>query len=495
MKVLLLYPEFPDTFWGFRHALPFLGRRSAYPPLGLLTVSAFLPRHWKRKLVDLNVEKLRDEDLAWPDVAFLSAMLVQGPSLSRLIARCREAGVRTVVGGPITSAGHPSCKDADHVVRGEAEGVIEELVSDLEAGKARRRYEADARADMTRVPPPELRLARLRRYSAMPLQYSRGCPFSCEFCDIIELFGRTPRTKTAEQVLGEFEQLYRMGWRGSVFVVDDNFVGNKPAIKALLPRLEEWMRAHGNPFSLFTQASINLAEDDELLSLMQAARFNKVFVGIETPVMESNRAAGKLQNVKVDLLESVRRIQERGMEVMGGFILGFDQDPPEIFEKQIAFIKEAAIPVSMVGLLTALPNTRLWRRLSEEGRILRQSMGDNTAALLNFIPRMNPDALLAGYRKVLASIYSPTEYFERAQAMMSRLGAMPKPRLVFSDYVALCRSLIRQGIFARYRVAYWRFLGKTFIRRPGYLGLAVTLAIMGHHFFTLTRRLESEPPK
>lgn len=494
MKVLLLYPEFPDTFWGFRHALPFLGRRSAYPPLGLLTVSALLPPRWKRKLVDLNVEKLRDKDLAWADVAFLSAMLVQGPFLSRLIARCREAGLRTVVGGPITSADPSSYEEADHVVRGEAEGVIEALVSDLEAGNARRRYQAAGWADLTKVPRPDLRLARWRRYSAMPIQYSRGCPFACEFCDVIELFGRTPRTKTAEQVLEELEQLYRMGWRGSVFVVDDNFVGNKPAIKALLPRLEEWMRVHGNPFSLFTQASINLAEDGELLSLMQAARFSKVFVGIETPVKESHRAAGKLQNVKADLLESVRRIQERGMEVMGGFILGFDQDPPEIFEKQIAFIKEAAIPISMVGLLTALPNTRLWRRLSEEGRILRQSMGDNTAALLNFIPRMDPETLLAGYRNVLSSIYSPTEYFERAQAMLSRLGAMPKSRLALSDYLALCRSFIRQGIFARYRVAYWRFLGKTFLRTPRHLGLAVTLAIMGHHFFTLTRRLETDFP-
>ena len=495
MKVLLLYPGFPDTFWSFRHALPFLGKRSAYPPLGLLTVSALLPPHWKRKLVDLNVETLRDRDLAWADVAFLSAMLVQGPSLSQLIARCREAGLRTVVGGPITSADHPSYEGANHFVRGEAEGIIEELVSDLEAGKARRRYEAAGRSDMTRVPPPDLRLARLRRYSAMSIQYSRGCPFSCEFCDVIELFGRIPRTKTAEQVLTELEHLYGMGWRGSVFVVDDNFVGNKPSVKALLPRLAEWMRNRGNPFSLFTQASINLAEDDELLSLMRAARFNKVFVGIETPAMECLRAAGKMQNLKADLLACVRRIQEHGMEVMGGFILGFDQDSPEIFEEQIAFIKEAAIPVSMVGLLTALPNTRLWRRLSEEGRILRQSMGDNTAALLNFIPRMNPEALLAGYRKVLASIYSPSEYFERAQTMLCRLGARPKPRLVFSDYLALCRSFIRQGIFARYRVAYWRFLGKTFLRTRRHLGLAVTLAIMGHHFFTLTRRLESEPQK
>jgi radical SAM superfamily enzyme YgiQ (UPF0313 family) len=255
------------------------------------------------------------------------------------------------------------------------------------------------------------------------------------------------------------------------------------------------MRSRGNPFSLFTQASINLAEDDELLSLMRAARFNKVFIGIETPSAECNRAAGKMQNVKADLLACVRRIQENGMEVMGGFIVGFDQDSPEIFEKQIAFIREAAIPISMVGLLTALPNTRLWRRLSEEGRILRQSMGNNTEASLNFIPKMNLEALLAGYRKVLASIYSPSEYFERAQAMIARLGARPKSRLVVSDYVALFRSLVRQGIIARYRVAYWRFLGKTFFRTPRHLGLAVTLAIMGHHFFILSRRMQSDPTR
>jgi radical SAM superfamily enzyme YgiQ (UPF0313 family) len=408
-----------------------------------------LPAHWERKLVDLNVEDLRDKDIAWADVAFLSAMLVQGPSLEELIARCRKAGLRTVVGGPVTSAENPSYEGADHFVRGEAEGVIEELVSDLESGNARPGYEAGGRADMNRVPPPDLHLTRLRRYSAMPIQYSRGCPFSCEFCDVIELFGRNPRTKSVQQVLEELEQLHRLGWRGSVFVVDDNFVGNRQAIKELLPRITDWMRSRGNPFSLFTQASINLAEDDELLFLMRAARFNKVFVGIETPSAECNRAAGKMQNVKADLLACVRRIQEQGMEVMGGFIVGFDQDSPEVFEKQIAFIREAAIPVSMVGLLTALPNTRLWRRLSEEGRILRQSMGNNTEALLNFIPRMNPDALLAGYRKVLASIYSPSEYFERAQTMIARLGARPKDRLVFSDYIALYRSFIRQGIIAR----------------------------------------------
>jgi len=495
MKVLLLYPKFPDTFWSFRHALPFIGKRSAFPPLGLLTVSAMLPPHWKRRLVDLNVEKLSDRDLAWADVAFLSAMLVQGDSLSQLIARCRKAGLKTVVGGPITSAGNASWADADHVVRGEAENLIEELVSDLENGQARRHYEAAGRADITRVPPPDYRLARMNRYSSMPVQYSRGCPFSCEFCDVIELFGRTPRTKTAQQVLNELEQLHRLGWRGSVFIVDDNFVGNKQAIKGLLPRVTGWMGSRGNPFYLFTQASINLAEDEELLSLMRAARFNKVFIGIETPSAECNRAAGKMQNVTTDLLQSVRRIQEWGMEVMGGFIVGFDQDSPEVFEKQIDFIREAAIPVSMVGLLTALPNTRLWRRLSEEGRILRESMGNNTDALLNYIPRMNPEALLAGYRNVLASIYSPSEYFERAQELLSRLGTRPKTPRVFSDYLGLLRSFVRQGIFARYRVTYWKFIGKTFRHTPRHLGLAVTLAIMGHHFFTLARQMQSKPSR
>ena len=411
MKVLLLYPEFPDTFWSFRHALPFIGKRSAYPPLGLLTVSALLPPHWKRKLVDLNVEKLRDKDLAWADVAFLSAMLVQGPSLAQVIARCRKAGLRTVVGGPVTSADNPSYEGADHIVRGEAEEIIETLASDLETGMACLRYEAAGRADMTRVPPPDLHLARWRRYSAMPIQYSRGCPFSCEFCDVIELFGRIPRTKTEHQILAELEQLYGMGWRGSVFVVDDNFVGNKPAIKALLPRLEEWMRVHGDPFSLFTQASINLAEDDELLSLMQAARFNKVFIGIETPSVECNRAAGKMQNVKADLLACVRRIQEHGMEVMAGFIVGFDQDPPEIFEKQIAFIREAAIPISMVGVLIALPNTQLWRRLSGGRPDPAAEHGRQYGGLAEFHPQDGPGCAPGGLPESTRRHLQPVRVF------------------------------------------------------------------------------------
>jgi radical SAM superfamily enzyme YgiQ (UPF0313 family) len=492
LKVLLLYPEFPDTFWSFRHALPFHGKRSAYPPLGLLTVSAMLPPGWERKLVDLNVEKLDDRTLAWADVVFLSAMLVQAPSLAKLVARCRAAGKRTVVGGPVTSAGDDACAGADTVVLGEAEGLMATLASDLGAGRAKARYEAAGRTDMTKVPPPEMRLARMNRYSAMPVQYSRGCPFSCEFCDIIELFGRKMRVKTPEQVLAEMDSLYDLGWRGSLFVVDDNFVGNKASVKALLPRLVEWMRRHRSPFSLYTQASIDLADDDELLSLMQASGFNKVFLGIETPDAASHRAAGKRQNANADLLASVRRIQAHGIEVMAGFILGFDQDTPDIFERQVDFIREAAIPISMVGLLTALPNTRLWRRLGEEGRLLKRSVGDNTAAALNFIPRMDATTLLSGYRDVMTRLYSPKAYFERARLLISRMGPAPRRKLGPADYLALLRSFAWQGVVAPYRAAYWRFLAGTLLRARRHLGLAVTLAIMGHHFFVLTRSLDEE---
>lgn len=491
MRALLVYPEFPDTFWSFKHALPFQGKRSAYPPLGLLTVSAMLPASWQRRVVDLNVRRLKDSDLDWADVVFFSGMMVQGPSMKEAIARAKRRGRRTVVGGPIASASDPAIAEADHVVEGEAEDLIATLAADLERGEARPRYKAAQLPDLTRVPLPDLHLAKLGKYSAMAVQYSRGCPFTCEFCDIIEIYGRRPRTKTPDQVCAELDRVYDLGWRGPVFLVDDNFIGNKKNVKILLPRLVEWMRDHRHPFSLFTEASLNLAEDEDLLGLMREAHFTRVFLGIETPVEESLKETTKFQNLRRDLLESVKLIQAKGIEVMAGFIVGFDNDPPDVFDRQIRFIREAAIPLSMVGLLSALPNTQLWRRLKSEGRLLKQSLGSNTLADMNFIPKMNVDELLEGYRRILGTIYSPREYFERAQAFLSQLGSSARAPIVFSDLMAVARSFLRQGVFSNYKKEYWKFIVQAASRHRQHLDKAMTLAIMGHHFFKLTAEVES----
>ena len=491
MKVLLVYPEFPDTFWSFKHALPFQGKRSAFPPLGLLTISAMLPNLWQKRLVDLNVQRLKDSDLAWADVVFFSGMIVQGPSMRGLIARAKQHGKRTVVGGPITSTHDSAISQADHIVEGEAEELISQVAEDLERGAAKPHYVDPQVVDVTRVPLPDLHLVSLRHYSSMSIQFSRGCPFTCEFCDIIEIYGRRPRTKTPDQVCADLDQLHRLGWRGSVFMVDDNFIGNKKSVKALLPRLVEWMTAHNFPFTLYTEASLNLAEDEDLLSMMRAAHFTRVFLGIETPVAESLKETTKFQNLRKDLLESVKLIQSYGMEVMAGFIVGFDNDPADVFDRQIEFIRQAAIPLSMVGLLQALPNTQLGRRLEKEGRLLKSSLGNNTLVDLNFIPRMNTQVLLDGYRRILQTIYNPREYFERASAFLSQLGSGSRSPVVFSDVLALGRSLFRQGLLSNYRREYWKFLGQSLRQHRHHFSKAITLAIMGHHFFQLTAATET----
>ena len=336
MNLLFLYPEFPTTFWSFKHALKFEGKRSAFPPLGLITIAPLFPAGWKRRLVDLNVESLRDRDLKWADVALVSGMLVQQKSMEELVRRCRRHGVPVVVGGPITS-GVDFSHIADAVVRGEAEDLIEQLADDLQTKRLKPLYTHPERPSLPRSPLPDLSLLRLKKYSAMALQYSRGCPFNCEFCDIIEIYGRKPRTKTPAQVVTELESLLRFGWRGSVFIVDDNFIGNKRNVKQLLPVIADWNQRNHHPFYFLTEASLNLAEDEELLRQMRRANFTKVFLGIETPVEASLRETQKYQNTGKDLLESVRLIQSYGLEVMGGFIVGFDNDPPTVFEEQVRF--------------------------------------------------------------------------------------------------------------------------------------------------------------
>src|SRR5437868_10703118 len=404
MKVLLVNPEFPDTYWSFRHALPFEGKRSVFPQLGLLTVSALLPDSWERKLVDLNIQSLKASDIEWADMVFATAMLVQKDSLRDVVKRCKARGKRVVLGGPYVTTTIEELPDADHIFLGEAETTLPQFVKDLERGEAKRSYQASERPPLSTTPLADFHLADMKRYSAMSVQYSRGCPFQCEFCDIIEIYGRVPRTKSNQQMLAEFDALLDLGWRGTVFIVDDNFIGNKKNVRQLLPELAKWQRKNGYPFSLLTESSLNLADDEPLLKSMQDAGFRRVFIGIETPVEESLKEAQKTQN-RGDLLESVRKIQSYGIEVMAGFIVGFDNDPEDIFERQIRFIRESAIPLAMVGLLTVLPDTQLWRRLKKEGRLLSEASGNITNCSLNFVPKMDPARLIQGYQTIMRTIY------------------------------------------------------------------------------------------
>ena len=484
MKVLLINPEFPDTYWSFRHALPFEGKRSAFPPLGLLTVSALLPRSWERRLVDLNVRRLRSSDIEWADVVMATAMLVQKQSLKRVLQRCKAKGKLVVVGGPYVSTTLEDLPEADHIFLGEAETTLPQFVEDLARGEAKRTYQAAEKPPLSITPIADFKLAEMKRYSAMSIQYSRGCPFNCEFCDIIEIYGRVPRTKSNAQVLAELDTLRELGWRGTVFIVDDNFIGNKKNVRRLLPELADWQKRNGHPFTLLTEASVNLADDDALLENMKQAGFRRVFLGIETPVEESLKEAQKSQN-RGNLLDSVKKIQSYGMEVMAGFIVGFDNDPEDIFERQIRFIRESAIPLAMVGLLNALPDTQLWRRLEKEGRLLGECEGNNTNCSLNFIPKMDPARLVAGYQSIMRTIYKSSEYYQRALDSLKRTPqewAEPNTFTILGGVAAFTRIAVKLGVLDRERKEFWRYFAKSVLKHRDRLAESLRLAAMGYHF-------------
>lgn len=484
MKVLLINPEFPDTYWSFRHALPFEGKRCAFPPLGLLTVSALLPPAWERRLIDLNVQSLKTSDIDWADMVFATAMLVQKESLRQVVKLCKALGKRVVVGGPYITTTIEDLPDADHIFVGEAETTLPLFIKDLAGGVPKPRYEASERPPLSATPLAHFHLANLKRYSAMSVQYSRGCPFSCEFCDIIEIYGRIPRTKSIQQMLAEFEALRDLNWRGMVFIVDDNFIGNKKNVRQLLPELAEWQKRNGYPFSLLTESSVNLADDEPLLESMRKAGFRRVFLGIETPVEESLKEAQKSQN-RGNLLESVNKIQSYGMEVMAGFIVGFDNDPEDIFERQIDFIRKSAIPLAMVGLLNALPDTQLWKRLEREGRLLGEASGNNTTCTFNFKTRMDPDLLIRGYQSIMRTIYSPREYYGRALDSMTRTHqefAEPQHYNLISGFSALVRVLVKLGVLDSERKEFWRFFTQTLVSHHDKMAESLRLAAMGYHF-------------
>ena len=489
MKVLLVYPIFPDTYWSFRHALTFEGKQAAFPPLGLMTISAMLPENWERRLVDMNVETLESADLEWADIVFVSAMLVQKESLEEVVKLCNEMGKRVAVGGPYVSTNAEQLDNADYIFIGEAEETLPEFIVDLKLGAPKHTYQADERPSLLETPAPDFSIIDLKHYSAMNVQYSRGCPFQCEFCDIIEIYGRVPRTKSNEQMLAELDALKLTGWRGLVFIVDDNFIGNKKNVRKFMPDLVEWSERNAFPFSFITEASVNLAEDDALLEMMRDAGFRRVFLGIETPVEESLKEAQKGQNTRRDLLESVQKIQSYGMEVMAGFIVGFDNDPEDIFELQINFIRESAIPLAMVGLLTALPDTQLWRRLEKEGRLVEESSGNNTDCSLNFVPKMDKTYLIEGYKTILRNIYSPREYYRRALDCLSRFKQdklEPRSSTLIDDFKSLVKIIMTLGVRDRERMQFWNYLFRVIRLYPRNFAHGLTLAAMGYHFRKIT---------
>jgi radical SAM superfamily enzyme YgiQ (UPF0313 family) len=487
MRALLVYPEFPDTFWSFKHALKFVGRKATCPPLGLVTISPMLPEDWEQRLVDMNVQPLTDADLAWADIVLLSAMTVQQDAVREILARCKAAGLPVVAGGPLFTMEPEDYPDPDHLVLNEAEITLPRFLSDLSQGQARRCYATDSHADLATTPLPDWSLLNLDAYDSMSIQFSRGCPFACDFCNITMLLGRRPRTKSSAQIIAELDDLYARGWRRSIFFVDDNFIGNKKALKQdLLPALIEWRRGkRGVPFN--TEVSINLADDAELTSLMVEAGFDKVFIGIETPDEESLAECRKGQNLHRDLLADVRTLQHAGLRVQAGFIVGFDHDTPAIFERQIAFIQQSGIVTAMVGLLQAPPGTELYARLKEEGRLLGKAMGNNVDLATNVLPRMGIEALQEGYRGLMGHIYSSRPYYERVKVFLGEYR-MPKVKapLDWRSARAFVRSIYELGIRDEGRRHYWDLLLWTLRRRPELFAMAVTLAIYGHHFKTIT---------
>jgi len=504
-KVLMIYPEIPITFWSLKYALEMAGFKSTLPPLGLMTVASLLPDTYDVKLIDMAVGEVKKNDILWADIVFISAMIIQKNSFEKVIQLCNELNVPVAAGGPYPTSSHESISGVDYFILNEAEITLPGFIKDYESGTAKKLYMSDEKPDITQTPVPRLDLIDISSYSSMALQYSRGCPFNCEFCDIIEMFGRIPRTKLPDQFLDEMNAVYKTGFRGFLFIVDDNFIGNKKHVKALLKKIIEWQKERGYPFALFTEASVDLAQDDELLDLMVEAGFGEVFLGIETPDSNTLVDIQKKQNLRLDIFKSVQKIQNHGIEVMAGFIVGFDSDPENIFEQQIDFIQKAAIPQAMVGLLSALPNTQLFRRLAKEKRLKGLSTGDNLTIDVNFITKMPLDTLIDGYKHIISEIYDPKKYFERCMSLLKQMpgehrlwGIIKKTRTkdFFKDtefsYIKQLKiflTIVCKMTFTHYGFYFLRFLKDSIRYNYKYFFYAVSLSARGYHYFKVADML------
>ena len=496
MKILLIYPLYPDTFWSYKHALTLMSKKALLPPLGLLTVAAMLPDEWEKKLIDLNVTDLTDEDILWADYVFISAMTVQRESVKEVINRCNKHNRKIVAGGPLFTTEYENFDGVSHFVLGEAEVTLSPFLSDLAQGCAKRIYASGERPDLSNTPLPLWSLLNMKHYSSMNVQYSRGCPFDCDFCDIPSLYGHRPRVKNTQQVVNELEALYSHGWRSGVFFVDDNFIGNRKKLKSeMLPAMIEWAKKRKFPFNYMAESSIDLADDEELMQLMLEAGFNRAFIGIETPNEESLAECHKLQNKGRDLVASVRKMQSRGLEVQGGFIIGFDNDPVSIFKSQIDFIQESGIVTAMVGLLNALHGTRLYDRLKSENRLLREPSGDNVDCSMNFIPKMKYETLISGYKHVLDTIYSPKYFNDRIWMFYQEYRPQRKqtPKLKFYYINWFIKSIWFLGIVGDSRRYFWKLLISTLFRYPRFLLLSIRFSARGLHFRRIARKTAQVP--
>jgi len=486
MKILLVYPDYEETFWSFKKVLKILGKKAAYPPLGLLTVGAMLPDNWEKKLVDMNTDILKDEHIKWADYIFISAMIVQKESTKRVINKIKKFKKPIVGGGPLFTTGWEEFTDVDHVFLGEVENTFSEFVEDVKKGTPKKIYSGNGFPDIKKIAIPDWNSIKIKNYNSLCIQLSRGCPFNCEFCDVVQLNGRIPRFKSKEQLIDELEALYKRGWRTGVFFVDDNFIGNKPMLKKeYLPLIIEWQKNKRYPFSFNTQVSINLADDKDLMDLMVQAGFTAVFIGIETPDAGSLAECGKIQNENRNMIESVKIIQNAGMEVQGGFIVGFDSDKVSIFQRQIEFIQKSGIVTAMVGLLTALPKTRLYQRLKETKRLVKRTSGNNTRTTgLNFTPRMDKNVLINGHKRVLSAIYNPKSYYERIKTLLKEYRpAKRKTNKIRVYHIrALFGSIWWLGIKQKGRYYYWKLILWSLFRRPAMFPYAIGFSLTGIHF-------------
>ncbi len=488
MNVLLVYPKCPESFWSFTHALKFISKKAAVPPLGLITVSAMLPDKWQKKLVDLNIFPLCSNDIQWADYVFISAMYIQKESVNQVIVESKKWNKKIVAGGPLFTQEHANYPDIDHFILNEAEITMPLFLADLSTGQPQRIYATDEFADLTQTPVPDYHLLSMKDYASMNLQVTRGCPYSCDFCEITSLLGHKVRIKGTDQILQELETLYDLHWRGSVSIVDDNFIGNRKRSKtSLLPAMRKWMQEHNNPFKFSAQTTINLADDEKLMSMLVETGFSSTFIGIETPDEMSLQYCNKVQNKNRDLLDSVKKIQQAGLQVSGGFIVGFDSDTPSVFQRQIDFIQQSGIVSAMVGLLNAPKNTKLYNQLKAQNRLTTEATGNNTDSSMNFIPKMGHKELLEGYTRIIHNIYSVKPYYNRVRRLLSNYNrlAKGKTKIRFSLLIAFIKSIFVIGFLNKGRTEYWKFIIWTLVNKPHLLADAITYTVYGYHFRTV----------